>query len=99
MVSNKFLGALCVKLGFHRHIRLNTSATESRIRAFVQDIQEAEEEAGGAPDYWVHGKDPPKVSMLFDLVHWSCFSLNIGIARCRRSLCRCYLCRLGVQLW
>ena len=82
IVSEKFLGALCVKLGFHKHIRLNTSAIESRIRAYVQDIQEAEEEPGSAPDYWVHGKDPPKVPMHFDLVYCY-FSLNVSIARCR----------------
>lgn len=69
IVSNKFLGALCIKLGFHKHIRLNSSAIESRIRAYVQDIEGAEEEANGAPDFWVHGKDPPKVGMLFDLLY------------------------------
>ncbi|KAI9794454.1 MAG: Dicer-like protein 1 [Peltula sp. TS41687] len=60
IVSNKFLGALCVKLGLHKHLRLNSSAIESRIRAYVQDMEDAEEEAKGAPDYWIHGRDPPK---------------------------------------
>jgi endoribonuclease Dicer len=61
MVSNKFLGAVCVKLGFHTHIRQNNSALSSQIREYVNEIQEAEHEEGVAPDYWVHvNNEPPK---------------------------------------
>ncbi|KAI9797134.1 MAG: Dicer-like protein 1 [Piccolia ochrophora] len=60
MVSNKFLGALCVRLGFHKHLRYNGTLIEHQIRNFVEEIQETEREAQGAPDYWVHAKSSPK---------------------------------------
>ncbi|KAI9801798.1 MAG: hypothetical protein M1825_003171 [Sarcosagium campestre] len=60
MVSNKFLGALCVRLGFHKHLRFNGGLVEHQIRNYVEEIHEAEREAAGAPDYWVHAKSPPK---------------------------------------
>jgi hypothetical protein len=62
MVSNKFLGALSVRLGFHKHLRFNGSLVQSQIRDYVTEIGAAEEEANGAVDYWVHVKSPPKVS-------------------------------------
>jgi endoribonuclease Dicer len=62
MVSNRFLGAVCVKLGFHRHLRFNGSLVEHQIREYVTEIQEAERESNGVPDYWVSVKAPPKVS-------------------------------------
>ncbi|KAI9770580.1 MAG: Dicer-like protein 1 [Geoglossum simile] len=60
MVSNRFLGAVCVKLGFHRHIRFYGSIIEHQIREYVTEIQEAERESNGLPDYWVNVKAPPK---------------------------------------
>lgn len=60
MVSNKFLGAACVKLGWHKHIKQNTSILSTQIREYVQEIEEAEREAGGAVDYWVGVSEPPK---------------------------------------
>jgi endoribonuclease Dicer len=35
MVSNKFLGAVCVKLGWHVHIKQNTAILSSQIRDYV----------------------------------------------------------------
>lgn len=64
MVSNKFLGALCVKLGFHRHLRYNHAQLEFRIRDYVTEVQEAEKEAQGSVDYWIGVKQPPKVRPL-----------------------------------
>ncbi|KAI9848483.1 MAG: Dicer-like protein 1 [Thelocarpon superellum] len=61
MVSNRFLGALCVRLGFHKHLRYNSSALERQIRDYVTEIQEAEMQADGAPDYWISAKASPKV--------------------------------------
>ncbi len=61
MVSNKFLGAVCVKLGFHKHLRYNGALVEYQIREYVTELQEAEIEAGGARDYWTQVKSPPKV--------------------------------------
>lgn len=60
MVSNKFLGAVCVRLGWHTHIRQNTSMLSSLIRDYVTEVQEAEREANGALDYWVNVSEPPK---------------------------------------
>jgi endoribonuclease Dicer len=60
MVSNKFLGAVCVKLGWHKHIRQNNSMLSSQIRDYVTEVQEAEHESGGAVDYWVTVSEPPK---------------------------------------
>lgn len=60
MVSNKFLGAVCVKIGFYRHLRYNTSLLEHQIREYVLEVQQAEREARGAKDYWIGVSDPPK---------------------------------------
>jgi endoribonuclease Dicer len=60
MVSNKFLGAVCVKLGWHTHINQNASKLSSDIQSYVEEIEEAEREAKGAVDYWVTTAEPPK---------------------------------------
>lgn len=60
MVSNKFLGAICVKLGWHTHIKQNTAIVGSQIRDYVMEVEEAECEAKGAVDYWVTISEPPK---------------------------------------
>ncbi|KAF2682135.1 hypothetical protein K458DRAFT_342502 [Lentithecium fluviatile CBS 122367] len=61
MVANKFLGAVSVKLGFHTHIRQNNAALTSEIRNYVTELEEAENEANGAVDYWVGiSSEPPK---------------------------------------
>jgi endoribonuclease Dicer len=61
MVSNKFLGALAVKLGLHRHLRHFSNPLQSQITHYADDIQTAEDESEGAVDYWVTVKDSPKV--------------------------------------
>jgi endoribonuclease Dicer len=60
MVSNKFLGAVCAKLGWYNHIKQNTAILTSQIRDYVYEIEEAEKEAKGAVDYWVGVSEPPK---------------------------------------
>jgi endoribonuclease Dicer len=72
MVSNQFLGALCVALGFHRHLLLFNAAFQKQIEDYVTDITEAriqaEEDALRAgktreeysPDYWTSVRQPPK---------------------------------------
>ena len=62
MVSNKFLAAVAVKLGFHKHLRSNGANIEVQNREYVIEVSEAEAEAKGARDYWTHTKHPPKVS-------------------------------------
>jgi endoribonuclease Dicer len=68
MVSNKFLGALCVKLGFHRHLRYQHQQLEFQIREYVTEVQEAERESKGSVDYWASVKQPPKVGCMIDLI-------------------------------
>jgi endoribonuclease Dicer len=60
MVSNKFLGALCVKIGFHRHMRHCHSQLDGQIREYVIEATEAEKDTNGACDYWTSVKAPPK---------------------------------------
>jgi len=72
MVSNRFLGALCVKLGFHSHLLLFNSTFQKQIEDYVTDITEAQKKAEEdairagksandcAPDYWTTVRQPPK---------------------------------------
>lgn len=72
MVSNQFLGALCVHLGFHKHLKFLGSLMGKQIADYVEEITDArrlvEEEAIAAgkpatdcaPDYWMNAKQPPK---------------------------------------
>jgi endoribonuclease Dicer len=72
MVSNQFLGLLCVELGFHRHLLAFNSGLQRQITEYVVEIEEARREAqqdavraGGkeddfARDFWVHTTLPPK---------------------------------------
>lgn len=60
MVSNRFFAALCVKLGFYRHLRYYGGITEYQLREYVTEIQEAERISKGAKDYWTTVKNPPK---------------------------------------
>ncbi|KAL8687466.1 MAG: hypothetical protein Q9218_006367 [Villophora microphyllina] len=60
MVSNKFLAAVSVKLGFHKHLRFSSPAIEFQNREYAQEIEEAERESNGARDYWTTTKNPPK---------------------------------------
>ncbi len=61
MVSNKFFGAVAVKLGFHKHLKHSANMLIAQITEYALDIQQAVESAGGAMDYWMATKDPPKV--------------------------------------
>lgn len=63
MVSNKFLGAVCVNIEFHRHLRYNHPSLSKQIMEYVEEVQNAAEKAEklGEVDYWIHVKDPPKV--------------------------------------
>lgn len=66
MVSNKFLAALSVKLGFHKHLRYMGAAIEKQNREYVTELEEAEATADGARDYWTNTTQPPKA--LSDIV-------------------------------
>ncbi|KAK1244347.1 hypothetical protein MKX07_003146 [Trichoderma sp. CBMAI-0711] len=45
MVSNQFLGCLCVKLGLHKHILLATSSLLGDIGRYAAQLEQAEETA------------------------------------------------------
>jgi len=100
MVSNKFLAALSVRLGFHKHIRFNGTVIEYQNRDYVLELQDAEREAKGARDYWTNTKQPPKVGhALWSLLMTSGFAHDCSgsIRRCG-VICRRALCRFGVQV-
>ncbi|KAL4937415.1 hypothetical protein BDV06DRAFT_226972 [Aspergillus oleicola] len=60
MVSNKFLGALAVKLGFHKHLRFFSSHLLSRISRYAEEIEAVFLDNKDAVDYWTGTTDPPK---------------------------------------
>ena len=60
MVSNKFLGAVCVDIGFHKHLRYTHSILEHQIREYANELHEAKRTAGDSRDYWTTVSDPPK---------------------------------------
>lgn len=72
MVSNQFLGALCVHLGLHRYLQHFMPVIQSSIVAYVDDIHLAREAAEAdavrdgkraselSPDWWITAKTPPK---------------------------------------
>ncbi|KAJ5654049.1 hypothetical protein N7490_001052 [Penicillium lividum] len=53
MVSNKFHGALSVKLGFHRHLLHFSNPIQASITQYAENIQIAEENSNGSMDYWL----------------------------------------------
>ncbi|KAK5683827.1 Dicer-like protein 1 [Elasticomyces elasticus] len=60
MVSNKFLGAVCVNIGFYKHLRHSHSALQHQITAYATELEEARLAAGDGKDYWMNVSDPPK---------------------------------------
>ncbi|ATZ56090.1 BcdcL1 [Botrytis cinerea B05.10] len=72
IVSNQFLGALCVKLGFHKHLLTLDSQVQKMIADYSSDINEAliqaktdakrvgKVEDDYARDYWIAVRQPPK---------------------------------------
>ncbi|CAJ2514152.1 Uu.00g022710.m01.CDS01 [Anthostomella pinea] len=72
MVSNQFLGCLCVNLGFQKHMMSMTGGLQREITEYVVAITDArtkaEEEAESANlertayarNFWVNEKKPPK---------------------------------------
>ncbi|CAL8578554.1 Dicer-like protein 1, variant 3 [Xanthoria parietina] len=64
MVSNRFLAALSVKLGFHKHLRFSSQVIEFQNRNYATELEEAERDSNGARDYWTTTKNPPKVSTI-----------------------------------
>lgn len=68
MVSNQFLGALCVRLGFYKHLLFNHDSLRQQIANYVTDITDAEAASQGAMDYWTTVKEAPKVWMDSELM-------------------------------
>ncbi|KAK3649185.1 Dicer-like protein 1 [Elasticomyces elasticus] len=60
MVSNKFLGAVCVNIGFHKHLRYFHAKLQHQITAYATELEEARLAAGEGKDYWMNLSDPPK---------------------------------------
>lgn len=60
MVSNKFLGALCVNIGLWKHLRHHSPRLQHQIGTYADELLEAKRVAGTARDYWTTVSDPPK---------------------------------------
>ncbi|OKP10578.1 Dicer-like protein 1 [Penicillium subrubescens] len=60
IVSNKFLGALVVHLGLHRHLLYADGPIQGQITRYAEEMQTAEAKSGGVMDYWLHTTDSPK---------------------------------------
>ncbi|KAL2864678.1 putative RNA helicase/RNAse III [Aspergillus lucknowensis] len=59
MVSNKFLGALAVKLKLHKHLRYFSNPLQSQISRYAEEIEAVELE-NETVDFWTGTTDPPK---------------------------------------
>ena len=95
MVSNKFLGALAAKLGFHRHLQHFSTPIQTNIMSYVEDIEVAEAESGGAKDYWLATKDAPKVcsvGIFGDIGHNPNIIVNIVSPGYDRGIHSCHIC-------
>lgn len=105
LVSNKFLAALSVKLGLHKHIRFSSPAIEAQNREYAQEVEEAERESNGARDYWTTTKNPPKVPFppllhprpTLEIIELIEFFTTVPLGR-RGILPRRHLRRLGIRL-
>ena len=65
MVSNRFLGFLCVELGLHNRLLVTTSALVNQRAEYAADLERTKETAKeeGKPlrrDFWRDTSDPPK---------------------------------------
>ncbi|KAK4540519.1 hypothetical protein LTR36_009157 [Oleoguttula mirabilis] len=60
MVSNKFLGAVSVNIGFHKHLRHSSAIIQHQVGEYANELLEAKRVAGDARDYWTTVSDPPK---------------------------------------
>ncbi|KAK5121719.1 hypothetical protein LTR85_004594 [Meristemomyces frigidus] len=60
MVSNKFLGAVSVNIGFHKHLRHSSPILQHQVGEYAAELLEAKRVAGDARDYWTTVSDPPK---------------------------------------
>ncbi|PGH26986.1 hypothetical protein AJ80_01370 [Polytolypa hystricis UAMH7299] len=60
MVSNKFLGAVAVKLGLHRHLSYFSTSLQGAITRYAEEIEAAATESQDSPDSWTTTSDPPK---------------------------------------
>lgn len=64
IVSNKFLGALVVHLGLHRHLQFADGPIQGQITRYAHEMEIAEAQSHGVMDYWLHTMDAPKVRVL-----------------------------------
>ncbi|KAL2840996.1 hypothetical protein BJY01DRAFT_257202 [Aspergillus pseudoustus] len=60
MVSNKFLGALAVKLKLHKHLRHFSNPLQAQISKYVEEIEAVELEHEIVVNFWTETTDPPK---------------------------------------
>ena len=60
MVSNKFLAALAVVLGFDKHIKARTTSLLLQMSLYAENVCKAIEKDSSRADFWTQIEDPPK---------------------------------------
>ena len=62
MVSNKFLAAVAVELGFDRCLRYNTVSLHEQIRKYSKEVRDVLKDGRASiqPDFWTDIEQPPK---------------------------------------
>lgn len=60
MVSNKFLGAVSVTIGFYKHLKHSSSIIQHQVSQYAAELFEAQKVPDAGRDYWTQISDPPK---------------------------------------
>lgn len=60
MVSNRFLGTVCVTMGLHRHLRHNNAEIQAAIANFEEELEQSRSATPDSVDYWLTISEPPK---------------------------------------
>ncbi|KAK3626064.1 Dicer-like protein 1 [Elasticomyces elasticus] len=60
MVLNKFLGVVCVDIGFQKHLRHSHAKLQHQNTVYATELEEARLAACESKDYWMIVSDPPK---------------------------------------
>lgn len=60
IVSNKFLGALAVKLDLHTHLQHFSSSLTNQITQYAEETKSIIQ-SNSSVDFWLLAEDPPKV--------------------------------------
>lgn len=71
MVSNQFLGVVCIQLEFHKHLCYHHDSLRLQIDSYENEINDAKEASHGSMDYWTTVKEGPKVKKQTKHKRWT----------------------------